>query len=207
MIKSLLKNTPLYALAREVVSLKTYWEWLKDGKPNPPPHIVKQMIIKEYTNRFHCPIFFETGTYKGDMIFSVKNKFEKVYSVELSRELYRNARRRFESFKNIYLLEGDSAQVLPLVINDIQQPCLFWLDGHYSAGETAQAGKKSPIEDEIATILGHAIDNHVVLIDDAREFLGQGGYPNLDEFIKFVKRKRGDLSINVENDIIRIHKA
>ena len=28
----------------------------------------------------------------------------------------------------------------------------------------------------------------------------------LDEFIRFVKKNRGDLSVNVENDIIRIHK-
>ncbi|MCK4816324.1 hypothetical protein KA005_11195 [bacterium] len=207
MIKLLLKQTPLYVLIKECLYIKSYWQWLKAGKPVPPPHIVKQMIIKEYSHEYNCPVFFETGTYKGDMVFSVKKNFDKIYSIELSEQLYKQARSRFRHDKHITILHGDSGEVLPAVLEEIKQPCLFWLDGHYSAGDTAQAGKKSPIEDEIAAILSHTIDNHVVLIDDAREFVGQAGYPKLDEFIRFVKKKRGDLSVSVENDIIRIYKV
>lgn len=206
MIKSLIKQTPLYTMIRECLHVKNYWQWLKEGKPIPPPHIVKQMIIKEYCHENNFPVFFETGTYKGDMVYSVKNNFEKIYSIELSEHLYKQARGRFRHDKHITILHGDSGKVLPEVLKEIKQPCLFWLDGHYSAGDTAQAGKNSPIEDEIAAILSHAIDSHLVLIDDAREFVGQGGYPQIDEFIKFIKKWRGDLSVNVENDIIIIQK-
>ena len=101
------------------------------------------------------------------MVFSVMKNFEKIYSIELSEQLYKQAKSRFRHEKHITILQGDSAAVLPEVLKKIKQPCLFWLDGHYSAADTAQAEKKSPIEDEIAAILCHVIDNHVVLIDGA----------------------------------------
>jgi len=206
MIKSLLKQTSLYAFIKECLYIKSYWQWLKAGRPVPPPHIVKQMIIKEYSHGRNCPVFFETGTYKGDMVYSVRKNFEKIYSIELSEQLYKQAKRRFRHDKHITILHGDSGRILPEVLKEIDQPCLFWLDGHYSAGDTSQAGKKSPVEDEIAAILSHAIHSHVVLIDDAREFVGQGGYPEINELIRIVKKKRGDLSVNIENDIVIIQK-
>jgi hypothetical protein len=207
MIKLLIKQTPIYAILKEYLFIKSYWQWLKEGKPSPPPHIVKQMIVKEYSYKYNCPIFFETGTYKGDMVFSVRKNFEKIYTVELSEQLHKDAKNRFKRYKHITLLHGDSGDVVPETLKEIKKPCLFWLDGHYSAGDTVQSKKKSPIEDEIAAILAHDVDNHVILIDDAREFVGLGGYPKLDEFIKFVIQTRVDLSVSVECDIIRIHKS
>ena len=206
MIKLLLKRTSIYAYLKEYLFIKSYWQWLKEGKPSPPPHIVKQMVVKEYSSKYNCPIFFETGTYKGDMVYSVRKCFEQIYSVELGEKLYKDAKRRFKHYKHITLFHGDSGDVVPKTLKEITKPCLFWLDGHYSAGSTAQSKKKSPIEEEIAAILAHDVDNHVILIDDAREFIGQGGYPKLDELIKFVKKTRGDLSVSVEYDIIRINK-
>ena len=55
--------------------------------------------------------------------------------------------------KNVELLHGDSGTELGNVMNKINQPALFWLDGHYSAGVTAKGDKDTPIYEELVCIL------------------------------------------------------
>ena len=38
-------------------------EWENNGFPVPPPHIVKQIIIKEYQSKYLYKTLVETGTY------------------------------------------------------------------------------------------------------------------------------------------------
>jgi len=80
------------------------------------------------------------------------------------------------------------------------------LDAHYSGANTAKGEKFSPIMEEIGPILNHCERDHIILIDDAREFTGKDGYPDIVEFTKDVARVRQDLMITVELDIIRILK-
>ena len=204
MFKELLKKTPLYSFWKEYREIRGYWRWLKDGRPVPPPHGIKQGIIKEYARNYHCQIFFETGSYQGDMIQAVKKNFKQIYSVELSETFYQNVKQRFKHDHHITLLQGDSGEVVRDSLNHIHEPCLFWLDAHYSGGNTAKGEKLSPIMEEIIPILNHTIKSHVILIDDAREFAGKDGYPDLVELKQKVIRRRPDLSVMVELDIIRI---
>ncbi len=79
---------------------------------------------------------------------------------------------------------------------------LFWLDAHYSGGDTAHAKDcETPIKEELKTILN---DNpkHIILIDDARLFVGENDYPKLltiEGFVKGFGKK-----MEVKDDIIRI---
>ena len=81
-------------------------EWEKNGKPLPPPHIVKQMAIEEYRKKFHAEILVETGTYLGDMVEAQRNRFKKIYSIELSERLFKKAKKRFKAFPNIKILHA-----------------------------------------------------------------------------------------------------
>jgi hypothetical protein len=206
MIKKLLKQTRPYLLWKEYREIRDYWRWLKNGRPVPPPHGIKQGIIKEYAKNYKCPIVFETGTYKGDMIDALKHDFQQIYSVELSGSLYKKARLRFQNDPHITILQGDSGKVLRETLKQIRKPCLFWLDAHYSGADTAKGEKLSPIMDEIIAILNHWVRNHIILIDDAREFTGTDGYPDILEFTNNVTQDRPDLMIFIELDIIRILK-
>jgi hypothetical protein len=47
------------------------------------------------------------------------------------------AKHRFRADPNIHILQGDSGEILPKIMGDISQPCLFWLDEHYSGGINA----------------------------------------------------------------------
>jgi hypothetical protein len=145
----------------------------------------------------------ETGTYLGDMVEAQKGKFKNIISIELSVSLFEKARNRFRNDKNVQILQGDSGKVLPNILKEISEPVIFWLDGHYSEGITAKGEKECPIFEEIDAIFDSLDLNHVLLIDDARCFDGNGDYPTIDNLVDYVKSKNVKYSVEVKNDIIR----
>jgi hypothetical protein len=163
------------------------------------------MTVKEYGERYGPRIFIETGTYLGDMVWAVKDNFFRIYSIELSRELYERARKRFSKYNHISVLEGDSSEMLPEILDSVEERCLFWLDGHYSAGITARGERETPILEELKHILAHSIEDHVILIDDARLFKGQGDYPTLEELREVISGRYPEHVLEDQDDIIRIH--
>ncbi|MFD2369932.1 FkbM family methyltransferase [Brevibacillus sp. GCM10020057] len=157
--------------------------------------------------------FIETGTYKGDMVQAVKHLFTQMYSIELDDALCEAARLRFADDPHIQIVHGDSGSVLPAILDSITEPCLFWLDGHYvpRSPETARGDVDTPILQELTAILQHPVPNHVILIDDARCFIGPNpllnDYPTIQQLQEFVRKLRPDMSFFVQNDIIRIHQS
>lgn len=185
---------------------KAYRSWQNLGRPIPTPHAVKQMTVKEYAAKYGTNVFVETGTYLGEMVNAVKFNFKKIYSIELSPELYKRAEKKFYRDKHIAILQGDSSKVLPEIISHIYKPCLFWLDAHYSEGITVKGEKETPIVDELKRIFNNPVEGHVILIDDARCFTGQNDYPALEELRALVARRYPNFVFYVKDDIIRIHR-
>jgi hypothetical protein len=177
--------------------------WRQAGRPVPPPHAFKQATISRYGQTFGLAALVETGTYLGDTVEAQRKRFRKVVSIELSPELYRAAQARFAHRENVTLLEGDSADLMESVVAQLDGPALFWLDGHYSAGVTAQGRLGTPVQRELEIVLGSP-ENHVILVDDARCF-GSGDYPTLDAVRTLVARLRPGWTCVVQDDIIRIH--
>ena len=179
-------------------------KWIRNGKPVPPPHRVKQLVIKSERHKNDFNILIETGTYLGDMVEAQKSVFKKIYSIELGEELFINAVKRFEKDKNVKILRGDSGIVLNDLMPNINGPAIFWLDGHYSEGITAQGMKDCPILEELTAIFAVQKFNHTVLIDDARLFTGSNDYPSVKELREFIKSKIQYFTFTIEDDIIRI---
>ena len=179
--------------------------WRASGRPGPMPAAVKQDVLREYGERFGLSTLVETGTYLGDTVAALRGDFSRIVSIELSDRLYRWARRRFVGVAGVTIVHGDSGEVLPRVLTQLSEPCLFWLDGHYSAEITAHGTRPSPVIEELEAIFGHSVAGHVVLIDDARCFDGTGGWPDLDELRALVERYEPGLEFSVQDDIIRIH--
>ncbi len=200
LLKMLIKRTPLYRPLRKWAKTRRekreLIEWEKRGKPVPPPHIVKQRALKSFAERFGLKILVETGTYYGDMVEAMKIYFDKIYSIELSKELHQQARARFGGESKIELIQGDSGIELANVIERIDQPALFWLDGHYSGGVTAKGDKETPIYEELTHIFNAQDRRHVIIIDDARCFG--------DDIIAFIRSKRPGAIVSIEDDSIRI---
>lgn len=181
-------------------------EWERNGRPSPPPHIVKQMAIEEYRKKFQTNILVETGTYLGDMVEAKRNSFEKIYSIELSEKLFTRAKKRFKDYPQINILHGDSGIVLNKLVNEIDKPALFWLDGHYSGGITAKAEKECPVPEELKAILKSPLP-HIILIDDARLFNGTHDYPTVEEISNIVIKNGKNYFLEVKDDILRLIPA
>jgi hypothetical protein len=177
-----------------------------------PPYDEKRKILLSYKEKFGLKIFIETGTFLGDTIQAFRNDFGSLISFELSEDLADKAIQRFKDDGRIKIVHGDSGKLLSSEIRDFDQPCLFWLDGHYSSeffiGEefikTAKGDKDTPILQELEAILSHKVKNHVILIDDARCFKGKDDYPSFEKLVSFVKERNPKLNIVKKRDIIRI---
>jgi len=183
--------------------------WIAEGKRGNPPHAVKQDYVRKYAKEFDARILVETGTYLGQMIYAMKDDFEALVSIELSEELHGNAVRLFKRYRNVKIVQGDSGKILLSVLEGIHQTCLFWLDGHSSEGITKKGESSTPIVGEIGFIKEHATRNgieHVILIDDARNFNGTDDYPRIDVFENLVKALFPDYAFEIHDDIIAIHK-
>lgn len=206
-IKKVFKSTFLYDFKMSIQEKQTLYKWERNNKPIPPPHFIKQRTVKQYAKKYSINILVETGTYLGDMVDATKNTFNRIVSIELDKNLYEKATKKFNGFDHISIIHGDSAEILQKILVDITQPCLFWLDGHYSAGVTARGSLDTPIRQELQHILHHNIQGHVILIDDARCFVGQNDYPAIEELREQVLKINPDLEFEVKDDIIRIFNA
>jgi len=171
------------------------------------PQAQKATLILEYAKKYDCKLFVETGTYKGDTTNDCKDFFEELYSIELSHDLYVAAAERFAGINKIHILEGNSGDLMPMIMEKATKPTLFWLDAHYSGGETARGPEDSPVVRELQFIFASKL-KHCILIDDARCFNGKAGYPRISyirNMIKEINQKEGrTCKLEVKRDIIRI---
>jgi hypothetical protein len=189
----------LIDLTRRRVAL----QWRLRGRPLPPPHVVKQLAIVGYQRSRRFDTFVETGTFTGEMVEAMRPHFRRIISIEMAPEIHRQAVRRFAGDPQVELLLGDSAAVLPRVLEQIRHPALFWLDGHFMGENTARGKEDSPVRAELTALLGHPVRHHLVLIDDARLFTGSAGYPTIEELRGWIARERPGSDVQVEDDIIR----
>ena len=183
------------------------WIWILKGRPLPPPDDVKQWVVEKYARKHRLRIMIETGTYEGDMVEAVRKRFRVIHSIEISEPLYRKAVGKFFGLDHIHLHHGNSENLLPAILDTVDKPALFWLDAHYSGEGTGRGSMDSPIMKELRHIFDHPVRNHVILIDDARLFLGQNGYPLLNELRELVRRNHPRSEFVVRDDIIRIHRV
>lgn len=203
-ISQKLKYTFLYDLIFPIFQVLLTVNWYIKSKSIYTPHLIKQRVIKNYQKKYDPLIFVETGTYLGMMVNAVKNNFQKIYTIELDKNLYNNAKRKFAIFRHIKVINGDSSKVLPRLLENIKKPCLFWLDAHFSKGITARGIKQTPIENELNAIINHKIKNHVILIDDANAFTGKNDYPSQKFLKRYILNNHPNLLFEIKYDIIRI---
>jgi hypothetical protein len=139
----------------------------------------------------------------GDMVDAQKTRFKNIISIELGVDLFKNASKRFRNDKNVLIVQGDSGKVLSKILLDINEPAIFWLDGHYSAGVTAKGDKECPIFEELSSIFSSKKFNHILLIDDARCFIGKGDYPTIEKLTEYIRSKNEKYQVEIKHDIIR----
>ena len=178
------------------------------GRPPNPPHLIKEKVVKECAKKFSVKVMVETGTFLGDMVSGCRRSFKRIYSVELDRNLYEKAKERFSRFSHILIIHGENGEVLPRILAEIEEPCLFWLDAHAHShdGKLTKGKIDPPILFELDCIFKHPIPGHIILIDDAHDFVGKMGFPYLEELGAFLLNRDINLVSEIKEDIIHIYR-
>lgn len=115
------------------------------------------------------PCFVETGTFRGDTIVAMEPHFRTLYTIEFSEAYYRRAKEKY-SDRTIHFLHGDSSIVFQTLLPTLKEKTLFFLDGHWSGGDTGHSEKDCPLVEEMTLI--HELFAHeaILIIDDVRLF-------------------------------------
>ena len=187
---------------------RKYKAWKENGAVLPMPHFGKYLTLKAYVDRCSPQMFIETGTYKGDMTYAMLRHIPKLVTIELSQKFFNVANKRFAGYKQVKVLNGQSGLLISEVLRDVETPCLLWLDAHCSGGNTAKGDLDTPIVQELNCVLQHPkSEEFIILIDDAREFVGSNDYPTIKFVEDMVESIRPDWHFGVTDDIIRIYSS
>lgn len=179
-----------------------YFEAILQGKYALPPQSVKLAVIRHNLSKPSPRVFIETGTYYGDTVAAIKDLYASVISIEVDEALYQKACARFASDKNVRIVHGDCACELSAILATLHEPAVFWLDGHYSGGETGKGEIEDPILVSLNQIAALPAQQHVIFIDDARTFDGREGRPDISAVFNCIKKIDARYIIRVQNDII-----
>ncbi|HEY6250164.1 MAG TPA: hypothetical protein VI685_09390 [Candidatus Angelobacter sp.] len=204
--RKLLARTPLYGVYKALGHYPDYWYWKLRGQPVRSPHLVKQRAVRDYAEKFGLRTLVETGTYYGEMVAAMKNRFAQIYLVEFDHQLAQRALKKFSRWPHIHILEGDSQQVVPDLLKKFNQPALFWLDAGYY-GWAGLQGDKQRLTTELEAILRHPVKGHVILMDDARGLNGQNGSPTVEQLKQRIESQFPGRQVEVKHDILRITPA
>lgn len=182
------------------------WSAYRRAPTLPPPHVVKTRAVMEYARRQGIAVLIETGTFEGEMVRKCREAFREIHTIELDAALAERSARRLGRWPWIHVHAGDSATVLPPLLERIREPVLFWLDGHYSGEGTAHGAKETPLGEEIEAIAARGRPGDVVLVDDAR-LLGAGAYPAAEAIRARLSPSHPGYRLSLSDDILRWEPA
>jgi hypothetical protein len=164
----------------------------------------KRDHIKWWQRQTGYRVFCETGTFLGKTALAMADQFDRCYTIEYDPALYEKAKASFVGRDNITAYLGDSGKLLGEIIGKVSEPAIFWLDAHHSGGITGRAEADTPIERELSVIFSHVIKGHVILIDDARSFVGRHNYPRIRPLVQLASLN--GYRLRIRDDIIRIYQ-
>lgn len=174
----------------------------RNGQSLPLPYFLKRGIIARIALRSGSKVLVETGTYMGDTPWQLRHLFHHVWSVEVHPPLAELARGRFKNDPKVTIVQADSRHALKDIVPQLEEAALFWLDGHYSGGITGMGEAVCPIFEELETVFARTEVPFVVLIDDARLFGKEDGYPTIEELRKYLNGLPQPPIMWIESDIV-----
>jgi hypothetical protein len=125
------------------------------------------------------------------------------FTIEIDSKLHRWSKKRFQKYHHIHPIRGDSGAILPSLISAIRGSTLFLLDAHCSWGVTRGSPKLPPIVKELSAIFTREQNcNDIVVIDDARYFGKEPGYPPIAEIKNLITLYGTGHNLSIQNDLI-----
>ena len=131
---------------------------------------IPKQQAKWLREKMNLNILVEGGTYLGETAKTLSREFEKIYTIEKSDVIFEKSKRNIGGISNIIQLRGDTREHLPKLVSE-NDNVLFWLDSHWSGGDTYGEQDECPLLQELNIIFSSTMKNYAILIDDARLFL------------------------------------
>jgi hypothetical protein len=171
-------------------------------------------LSEETLSKYMNPYFVETGSFRGGGIsVALKCGFDKIYSVEIHEPYYSFCKQICRNNDKVKLFLGDTIDVLPKMIENINDKITFFLDGHFEPKCTV-GKKKVPILEELEIIANHPIKTHTIIIDDINQIgLSNTMWPKdiiLSDVLDRIKLINSDYKISYDShfrDTKKKHKA
>ena len=155
--------------------------------------IVINTLTPEVLSKYKTDNFIEFGTYKGNgckLAFFMG--FKNIHSIEIDNFYYNLNKISLSRFKNIQLYKGSTLDVLPELLEKIDEQSTFWIDSHND--------NDCPILKELEILSTHKIKNHILLIDDMRMFgTATHEFITIDQIIQSIKKINPDYHISYES--------
>ena len=168
---------------------------------------IPKEIVLAFRDKGGLKNFIETGTFKGGTSFWAGKHFDKVFTIEIDPEISKATASNPACPTNITFLVGNSKDVLPELLTQIETPSLFWLDGHWCGVSEFGKDMECPLMDELRALKDFG--DSVILIDDARAFLGplpppheNNQWPRIDEIFLLLKEQFPQNLVTISDDVI-----
>ena len=166
-----------------------------------PYRLSKALLACKYGIESGCQTVIETGTFLGASSYLFSGVFENVHTIEAEPSLYRTATYWLSVLRNnIRTYNGNSGEMLSILLSNIDEPCLIFLDAHWSTGITSQEFGVSPLLNELAAIF-NSPNNHTIVVDDIR-CIETEGYPGFAEVFGLIPAGK-EVQINYDQMIIK----
>ena len=178
--------------------------WRKRNYLGNVPQFIKMNVLEMYSVK--NAKWIESGTFRGDTTHYLSKRFPHIYSIEPQVEFYKAALNRFKN-QNVTLFNDVSENVLPKLLPTLRGNLNFWLDGHYSEGESFKGNKNCPIKDELNSIevSFDKLEKISIFIDDMSYFISSANdYPSIDYLVDYSRRL--DMKWRIAQDIFIMQK-
>lgn len=139
---------------------------------------IDRFDISSIISKYSIKYYVETGTGVGECLKYVLNyDLEEFHSIEIHPKLYESAKSKLENISNCKIHLGNSYEILPIILQKITSPTLFFMDAHFPGADFGYSGygsesdynKRLPLENELKVISKFKdTSKDVILIDDLR---------------------------------------
>lgn len=158
---------------------------------------IPEQLALDYKVWYKLQTFVETGTFQGRTTKWAGLNFFRVHTVDVHIDYLKQAQAACQLLP-VAFYHGRSEVMLQTIISRLDRPTLFWLDAHWSADLAyQQLDIVCPVLEEIEVINQRCNkQRHVVMIDDARLFGVERGWPSQKAVIDALAKGGREVSIN-----------
>ncbi|MEP7377001.1 MAG: hypothetical protein ABI675_26615 [Chitinophagaceae bacterium] len=179
---------------------------------------INRFDLSRIVAKFKTPIFFETGTFRGDGVqYALQSPFKKIISVEIIPELAEEAKKKFAGIERVKIIEGESSRVMEEELPNLTGNCIFWLDAHFPGADAGMTDYDAEMDESVRLplVVESSIINRlrkgfkdVIIMDDLRIY-EDGPYQNGNVPVDALPKKNRNINFVNQNfgDTHHIYKS